>query len=274
VASFDEVIPPGKAGTIKASIHTASLRGAIAKGLTVTHDDPTQGPIALSVKANVVGSVELLPMPILSLAPLVKKPAVPGKIIVRKEASETGTLAVTDITSTAAWLKVTPRVVTAPEPAADGLPDAKPGDTVLTVDASAAPVGSYVETLTFSTGLPREKSVSFPVRVTVRGPLIVQPRDLLLNPDPTDPTHATGQLLAAVREDLDPKQIVFATDSPAFTLKTEPSGERGYKVTVEWKRSTGKEPSEGTISLSVGDEVTKVPVRVNLAAVGVGASAP
>jgi len=84
-------------------------------------------------------------------------------------------------------------------------------------------------------------------------------------PDPTDPSHATGQLLAAVREDLDPKKIVIATDSPAFTVKTEPSGERGYKVTVDWKRVTGSEPSEGTISLSVGDEVTKVPVRVNLA---------
>jgi hypothetical protein len=133
------------------------------------------------------------------------------------------------------------------------------------VDVSEAPVGSYVETLTFTTGLPREKSVSLPVRVTVRGPLIVQPRELILNPDPADPSHATGQLLAAVREDLDPKKIVIATDSPAFTVKTEPSGERGYKVTVDWKRVTGSEPSEGTISLSVGDEVTKVPVRVNLA---------
>jgi hypothetical protein len=268
VASFDEVIPPGKAGTIKASIHTASLRGTIAKGLTVTHDDPTQGPIALSVKANVVGSVELLPMPIISLAPRVKGSAAVGKVIVRKETSESGTLAVSGITSSAPWMKVTQRVVTAPEPAVDGLPDAKPGDTVLLVDASEAPVGSYVETLTFSTGLPREKSVSLPVRVTVRGPLIVQPRELLLNPDPMDPTHATGQLLAAVREDLDPKKIAFATDSPAFTLKTEPSGERGYKVTVDWKKTTGKEPTEGTISLSVGDEVTKVPVRVNLAMMG------
>ena len=265
MASFDEVIPSGKAGTIRTSIHTASLRGPIAKGITVTHDDPTQGPIALSVKANVVGSVELLPMPILALAPRVKGPSTPGKVIVRKDGSETGTLNVGDITSSAPWMKVSKRVVTAPEPAIEGLPEAKPGDTVLPVDVSEAPVGSYVETLTFTTGLPREKSVSLPVRVTVRGPLIVQPRELILNPDPTDPSHATGQLLAAVREDLDPKKIVIATDSPAFTVKTEPSGERGYKVTVDWKRVTGSEPSEGTISLSVGDEVTKVPVRVNLA---------
>ena len=273
MASFDEVIPPGKAGTIRTSIHTASLRGAIAKGITVTHDDPSQGPIALSVKANVVGSVENLPMPILALAPRVKGPAAPGKLIVRKETSETGTLQVGDITSTAPWMKVTKRVVTSPEPAVDGLPEAKPGDTVVSVDASEAPVGSYVETLTFSTGLPREKSVSIPVRVTVRGPLIVQPRELMLNPDPADPSHATGQLLAAVREDLDPKKIVFSTDSPAFTLKTEPSGERGYKVTVDWKRVSGKEPTEGTINLTVGDEVTKVPVRVNLARTA-GAATP
>jgi len=76
-----------------------------------------------------------------------------------------------------------------------------------------------------------------------------------------------------VREDLDPKKIVFSTDSPAFTLKTEPSGERGYKVTVDWKRVSGKEPTEGTINLTVGDEVTKVPVRVNLARTA-GAATP
>ena len=138
MASFDEVIPPGKAGTIRTSIHTASLRGPIAKGITVTHDDPTQGPIALSVKANVVGSVELLPMPILALAPRVKGPSTPGKVIVRKDGSETGTLNVGDITSSAPWMKVSKRVVTAPEPAIEGLPEAKPGDTVLSVDVAQA----------------------------------------------------------------------------------------------------------------------------------------
>jgi hypothetical protein len=265
VASFDEVIPPGKAGTIRASIHTGSLRGAIAKGITVTHDDPSQGPVALSVKANVVGSVEILPMPILSIAPRVKGPGAPARVIVRKEASETGTLAVGEISSSASWMKVSQRVVKAPEPAGEGLPAALPGDTILSVDVSAAPVGSYVETVTFATGLSREKSISLPVRVTVRGPLIVQPRELLLNPDPADAKHATGQLMAAVREDLDPKQIVISSDTPAFTLKLEPTGERGYRVLVDWKRVTGSEPTEGTISLAVGGEVTKVPVRVNAA---------
>ena len=268
MASFDEVIPPGKAGTIRASIHTANLRGSVAKGITVTHDDPSQGPIALSVRANIVGSVEILPMPMLAVAPRVKGAGEPARLIVRKEASETGKLDVRDLAGSAPWMKVSKRVVTAEEPAGGGLPAALPGDTIVSVDVSGAPVGGYVETLTFSTGLPREKSVSIPVRVTVRGPLIVQPRDLLLNLDPADPSHATGRLLAAVREDLDPKKIVVASDSPAFSIRMEPNGERGYSVLVDWKRVTGKEPTEGTISLSLGDEVTKVPVRVNLAGAG------
>lgn len=268
MASFDEVLLPGKAGTIRTSMHTDNLRGAVAKGITVTHDDPSQGPIALSVHANVVGSVEILPMPMLSLAPRVKGPAEPAKLIVRKEVSETGKLDVTNLAGSAPWMKVGKRVVTEAEPAVGGLPAAAPGDTIVSVDASAAPVGNHMETLTFSTGLTREKSISIPVRVIVRGPLIVQPRDLILSPDPADPSHATGRLLAAVREDLDPKGVVVATDSPAFTVRMEPAGDRRYTVFVDWKRVAGTEPTEGTISLSLGDEVTKVPVRVNLARVG------
>ena len=268
MASFDEVIPPGKAGTIRASIHTGNLRGALAKGITVTHDDPTQGPIALSVRANVVGSVQVLPMPMISIAPRAKGPAEPGRLIVRKEASESGKLDVTNLTASAPWMKVSKRVVTEEEPPSSGLPVALPGDTIVSVDATGAPVGTSAETLTFSTGLSREKSISIPVRVTVRGPLIVQPRDLLLNLDAADPSHATGRILAAVREDLDPKKIVVAADSPAFTFRMEPAGDRGYNVFVDWKRVTGSEPTEGTISLSLGDEVMKVPVRVNLARAG------
>ena len=74
--------------------------------------------------------------------------------------------------------------------------------------------------------------------------------------------------LAAVREDLDPKTLVVASDSPAFTVRMEPAGERGYSVYVDWKRVTGTEPTEGTIALTLGKEVTKVPVRVNLARAG------
>ena len=32
MASFDEVVPPGQAGSIRASIHTTNLRGAVGKG--------------------------------------------------------------------------------------------------------------------------------------------------------------------------------------------------------------------------------------------------
>ena len=265
MASFDEVIPPGKAGTIRSAIHTGALRGAVAKGITVTHDDPTQGPVALSVRAEVVGSIEFLPMPMISLAPKAKSGVDAARVIVRKEASETGKLAITDIKPSVPWMKVTARTVTAPEPAGAGLPEALPGDTILSVDATGAPVGGHAEVITFSTGLTRERSATLPVRIVVRGPLLVQPRELLLNPDTADASHATGQLLAMAREDLDPRKIVVATDSPAFSVRTEPAGERGYKVIVDWKRANASGPTEGTIRLSLGDEVTSVPVRVNLA---------
>ena len=65
MASFDEVVPPGKAGSIKASVHTGNYKGSIGKSITVTHDDPTQGPITVNLLAKIVGSVEVLPYPAL-----------------------------------------------------------------------------------------------------------------------------------------------------------------------------------------------------------------
>jgi hypothetical protein len=91
VASFDEVIPPGKAGTIKASIHTANLKGAIGKSITVTHDDTTQEAIVLSVTAKVVGSVDVFPFAALQLARHRRGFENPAKLLVRKDATEQGT---------------------------------------------------------------------------------------------------------------------------------------------------------------------------------------
>ena len=63
MASFDEVVPPGKAGSIRASVHTTTYRGPISKQVTVEHDDKSQGPVQLTLSANIVGSVatELFP---------------------------------------------------------------------------------------------------------------------------------------------------------------------------------------------------------------------
>src|SRR5262245_42033764 len=59
VASFDEAIPPGKAGKVTAQLHTESYRGPVEKEIVVTSDDPENRTMALRLKATIVGSVEI-----------------------------------------------------------------------------------------------------------------------------------------------------------------------------------------------------------------------
>lgn len=270
MASFDEVVPPGQAGSIKVSIHTANYKGPIGKGITVTHDDTTQGPIMLSVKANVVGSAVVFPYPSLTLAPRMKGFKEPALLLIRRDETEKGTLDVTGLTASVPWLKTTLRKVAAPEAAVEGLPAAIPGDYVISVLVDHAPVGSTAQSITFKTGLTRESQMTIPVMVTVRAPVILQPNELILQPKPDAADEATGQILAAVREDLDPKTLVVTADDKAFVVTLDPPGERAFKLVVAWKSKGKKTPTETKIHLRLGEDSVDLPVRVNLARVATG----
>ena len=263
MASFDEVIPPGKAGTIRASIHTANLKGPIGKSITVTHDDTTQGAIALSVNAKIVGSVDIFPFAGMQLARHRRGFENPAKLLLRKDPTEQGGLAVNGLVASASWLKASARKVTSPEPPVDGIPAAQPGDVVLTVQAEAPPVGSNLENVTFKTGLPREPQVTIPVAVVVQPAVTLQPTELTLASAPDSPEGATGQVLASIREDLDPKSLTFRADAPAFVVRADPPGERGFRLVVTWSGSGPKPPTATTVHIKVGAETVNLPVRVD-----------
>lgn len=268
MASFDEVVPPGKAGSIKASIHTANYKGPIGKSITVTHDDPTQGPISISVVAKIVGSVEIFPFPALQLGRTRRGFETPAKLLVRKDASEQGTLEFDGLAASVPWLKVTSRKVDAAEPADEGLPAALPGDIVLSVQAAGAPVGNSVANVTFRTGMTREPKVSIPVTVYVQPVVTLQPADLILNPNPNVPDGATGQVLVAVREDIDPKTVTVVSDAPAFAVRVDPPGERAFRLLVDWSGKSKAAPTTTLLHIRVGAESVDLPVRVNLSRVG------
>ena len=268
MASFDEVVPPGKAGSIKASIHTANYKGSIGKAITVTHDDPTQGPISISVLAKIVGSVELLPYPAIQIGRTRRGFDTPAKLLIRKDPSEQGTLAIEGLATSLPWLRATTRKVTAEEPAVEGLPAALPGDVVLSVQAGAAPVGNSVVNVTFKTGLAREPQVTIPVTVSVQPVVTLQPNDLILNPTPNQPSGASGEVLVALREDLDPKTVSVVSDVPAFVVRVDPPGQRAFRLFVDWSGTAASTPTQTAIHIKVGAETVNLPVRVNLSRVG------
>ena len=263
MASFDEVVPPGKAGSISASMHTRNFKGSIGKSITVTHDDPTQGPITISVLAKVVGSVDVFPFPALQIGRPPRGFETPAMLILRKDPTEQGTLAIGGLAASAPWMKVKTRRVTASEPAVEGLPAAVPGDIVLSVLAKGAPVGTSVETISFRTGLPREPSVTIPVTVNVQPLITFQPNDLILNAAPGANGGATGHVLAALRDDLDPASVTASSDSKAFTVRVEPPGERAFRIIVDWSGGGEALPTQTNIHIRVGSQGVDLPVRVD-----------
>ena len=265
MASFDEVVPPGKAGSIRASVHTANYNGPIGKSITVTHDDPTQGPIPLGVNAKIVGSVQVYPYPALQLAPHRKGFEGSAKLIVRQDPTEKGTLAFDGLAASVKWLKATSRRVTAAEPAVAGLPAASPGDIVVSVQADGAPTGTHHERLTFRTGLTREPQVTIPVTVNIQPAVTTQPNALILTPPPESPQGVTGSVLVSVRDDLDPKTVAVTSDASAFTVRVDPPGERAFRLFVDWTGAGRNAPPETTIHIKVGKESVDLPVRVNVA---------
>jgi hypothetical protein len=270
VASFDEVVPPGKAGMIKASIHTVNLKGPIGKSITVTHDDATQQPIVLGVTGKVVGSVDVFPFAGMQLARRRKGFDTPAKLLIRKDATENGTLAISGVAPSQKWLKASARKVDAAEPAADGMPAAQPGDFVLSVQVDVPPAGSHVENVTFNTGLSREPKVTIPVTVIVQAAVNLQPAELVFTADANSPEGANGQVLASIREDLDPKTLTLRSDNPAFSVRADPPGERAFRVVVSWTGNGLKTAEATTVHIKVGTETVDLPVRVERA----GASTP
>jgi hypothetical protein len=272
VASFDEVIPPGKAGTIKASVHTANYKGSIGKSVTVTHDDASQGPITLSVLAKIVGSVEVLPYPALQIARHRRGFEEPALLLVRKDATEEGKFALTGLAASSPWLKISARKVTGDEPAVEGIPPALAGDVVISVQAVDPPVGTHAETLTFKTGLKREPQVTIPVTVMVQPAVSLNNNDLILTPTAAAPDGASGQVLASLRDDVDPKSVAVTSDAPGFKVHVEPPGEPSFRVIVDWERKGKDAPTETVIHIKAGQETTDLRVRINMSAVAGKAS--
>ena len=266
VASFDESIEPGMTGKISATVKTENFRGPIEKNVAVTSNDTVKGTVQLRIKAQVVGSIEFVPRPGLAF------PAGTGwewssKLIVRKDPTETGELKISEVTPSVPWLSAKATQVTESLPAAEGLPDAVPGDWILDVavtdDAPRTQGGFQVK---LKTGLPREPEATLPISVVLQQPLRAVPNALYL-PSPKGASYeAVATIDALLRPGL-AKETVTATVSPApFSVKVEPAGNKKFKATVTWK--PGKDelasaPRQGAVILRVGEESVSVPVRID-----------
>jgi hypothetical protein len=106
--------------------------------------------------------------------------------------------------------------------------------------------------------------VTIPVTVFVQPPLSVQSTELILNPSPGGAAEATGQVLGAIRDDVDVKTVSVTADAPAFSPRIESSGSQGFRLIVDWSGKGKNPPTNTVVHLKVGSRSVDLPVRVVL----------
>lgn len=254
MASFTEVIPPGQAGSVDAELDTKKLHGDVGRGITVYTNDPARPKVFLTIRAQVRGGVILIPHDELVLTN--RDPAgLKRNFVVRRERSETGTLALDEVMVSAPWLDVTLTPVTKTSPRLANTPAAFAGDWVVTVAVGEAPYGRHSETLAFDTGLARQPRIEVPINAMILPPVNVSEDRIELSPDEAP----TRTLLLTVRAGLDPAALEVESRPAALSANLERSGRRGYKLHVAWDST---EPPSGEITLSVGSEKIRLPVSM------------
>lgn len=261
MASFDEVIPPGQAGEVRAKLKTKNLRGTLARGITLTTNDPARPTVYLKMRAQIVGSVLLLPRSSFSVN-LTQAARPVDRILLRKDPTEEGELNITEVSASQGWLRADARRVEEPEPPQRGFPAAQPGDWVVEVGAGeGAPSGVRRESVKFKTGLPREPIVTVPVLVRVTPPITVRPRRLVLA-DPGDEEATHGTIMAVIKPSLEGKEFSIEAAPAPFEVAWEQTGTRHFRAKVSWKSAGPESPRSGVVVLKVGTESVSIPVSV------------
>lgn len=257
MASFDEAIPPGQAGKINATVHTANYRGQVLKTIAVTTNDPALASAVLTLKAKIVGSVELLPNPAFSVT-VAGPESRPGRILVRKDASETGPLEVANLAVSLPWIKATLRKIETAEPAIEGLPEAKAGDVLIELRPEGPPpkTGSFQGSVVFDTGLVREPKVTVPLYAFVRAAISVSPQEAIVHPG------AESIVLVAIRADVDLEKVTATAQPAAFRTSLERANARTIRMKVTVDETAGPAPASGSITIQAGSATATVPVRV------------
>ena len=182
-----------------------------------------------------------------------------GRVLIRREPSEEGTLRISDVETSAEWLTVSARRLDGPEPRGGGLPAGQSGDWVIEVGFRDDPVfGRHRESVTFQTSLPREPEVTLPIDIVLEAPVHLSTGRLRLGT--VAPGKAGGKVFAYVRKGLDPSRLEVEAGPDPLRVEVTRSGTSMFTVNVSWE---GGRLSDGGIEFRVGEESIRLPVEWN-----------
>jgi hypothetical protein len=261
VASFDKAIPPGQEGTIRFKVKTSHLRGKVKRSVTVSSNDPENPKTILLISLDSVGSVNILPSYRIVLNDR-NDTYRRSKLLLRKDATETGTLTVRDVTVSSPMLVAEARPATETESFHPRRIQVEPGDWVLDVRLEGEPdPGLHRQSVKFKTGLSREPEITVPVTVSIRSFVNVSRRKLVLE-EPSQGTPVRGELTARLRKGVDPERLQVAVSPKAFRLSTERMEGGDLRLEVVLEPQGPKFPYRGIIQFRHGSKTFEVPIQV------------
>lgn len=261
MASFDKAIPPGQEGKLEFTIHTGNLRGNVRKTIRLTTNDPERPERTLSVALRVIGSVDLLPRNRLVLTDGGETPY-EATLVVRKDGTEEGSLAVTDVKTSTPWLRASVARVAEPGSVLAGKVRTQEGDWIVeaAVDGKLEP-GNHRATVTFLTGLGREPKVTVHVTAVVRPAVRVTSNRLRLV-RPLEGAETRGVFQVVLKKGLDPAELVIEAEPDTLEIEHEVAGPRAVRVYVVLKNRGEEIPTSGEVRVRHGDITRSVSVEV------------
>lgn len=170
VAEFDKTIAPGQTGKVHAVVDTVTFNGPIAKGVTVTTNDPDNPQIELTVRAKVEPYINVKPGYARYLT--VQGEGKEGNVAQSLWAPDGTAFDILKVDSPLPGLTVTFREATEAERQADVKGKQWRVEMVLAKDAPVGPIADYV---TITTNHPKQKVVQIPVSGFVRPIIAVTP---------------------------------------------------------------------------------------------------
>lgn len=162
VARFDERIAPGATGTLHATLSTGGLEGPVAKSITLLTNDPASPKALVTIKADVLAFVTVVPsyariLQVQTLAPAVS--------VLQIWSEDDPALEIRGVEASAPWIEVAARRATTEELRA-GAPAAQWRlEVSLRPDA---PLGPLSHRLLVRTSHPRQPELEIPLSGFVR----------------------------------------------------------------------------------------------------------
>jgi hypothetical protein len=208
VAHFDKVIPPGGQGQVETELRTASLNGRVKKSVAVQTNDPVRPKFELTMTANIVTAIEVLPTsnPFITLK---RDGPTVHELCLRPHAA--GQVELTGVTCSVPYARAVL------EPSTDPAKD-RAYRLTLTVGPEA-PMGRSSFQITVATTAATERNLTINARWE-KGITVLPANLLFRRPGPGQPLPAPRTVLLSKREGKFHIQKVTSSD-PNLDIRTD-----------------------------------------------------